>query len=104
MARASRFRAGSGVYDCGRCGKRTRDTGRGEFEPGTRALCAGCWDAVGYENDHADGAHDGAPVSACPICAEPACPQCEGTGGGPAHLPRCSACGGSGTAPPAVAR
>lgn len=75
MAR-NRFSRGSGVYSCGCCGKRTRDTGLGEVDA---QLCADCWDRAGLENEHSDtdGKHytDRAdstrtlPIAGCPQCA-----------------------------------
>jgi len=49
----SRFRLGSGVYRCGRCGKRTRETGHGEahFE-----MCYSCLMLSELENSLSDGA------------------------------------------------
>ena len=51
-SRNSRFRAGSGVYTCRLCGKRTRETG--ECESGV-GLCKRCMDVCGYENMVNDG-------------------------------------------------
>ena len=57
---------GSGCYDCGACGKKTRDTGRGEA--GVQ-LCLACYVQACRENRHSDDDHDG-PLDTCPICAE----------------------------------
>ena len=48
----SRFKRGSGVYECADCGKRTRDTGKGE---GSVGLCAACYDAAEAANAASDG-------------------------------------------------
>ncbi len=55
------------TYTCIDCGKRTRDTGRGE--EGTD-LCWKCYEAAGWENAHSDNDHAHNPDPDCPICAE----------------------------------
>lgn len=46
---------GSGVYTCGRCGKRTRETGDGES---SNELCRACLRICYWENHHSDECHD----------------------------------------------
>ena len=71
------------VYTCGSCGKRTRETGYGESD---LDLCAQCYNAAGYENEHSDndGLHN--MGNNVPMGKDPAqCPSClrelEGTEG-----------------------
>lgn len=52
MKAASRFAKGSGVYECGCCGRATRATGRGDNEHA--GLCAECFDLAGEENSLSD--------------------------------------------------
>lgn len=52
MKAASRFAKGSGVYECGCCGRATRATGRGDNEHA--GLCAECYDLAGEENSLSD--------------------------------------------------
>ena len=52
--RGDKFISGSGgVYTCGCCSKKTRDTGRGENDSG-QELCAFCYEAAGFENMFVD--------------------------------------------------
>lgn len=44
--------AGASTYECGCCGRRTRDTGAGELGC---ELCAFCYEAAGIENSCQDG-------------------------------------------------
>jgi hypothetical protein len=62
-----KFTTGHTTYECMECGKRTRDTGRGEA--GTD-LCWKCYRLAELENEHSDNghAHNGGYVSDCPIC------------------------------------
>ena len=72
-AQRSRIQAGSGVYTCECCGKRTRETGDGES---FCQLCAKCYFEGGLVNEHSDndGQHDlgpgtpAGPHSDCPLC------------------------------------
>lgn len=48
----SQIQERSGIYTCADCGKRTRDTGRGEAAAG---LCANCFDAAETANLVNDG-------------------------------------------------
>lgn len=48
----SRIQERSGIYTCADCGKRTRDTGRGEASVD---LCANCFDAAETANLVNDG-------------------------------------------------
>lgn len=68
-----RFARGGSVYTCDSCGKRTRDTGRGETEGST---CAACYEEAGWENEHSDtrGDHNGEGPSPeeCPTCRKEA--------------------------------
>lgn len=48
MRPTNRFTRGTGCYTCRACGRKTRDTGRGDNE-GVR-LCAECYDLAGIEN------------------------------------------------------
>lgn len=48
----SRFQRGSAVFTCGECGKKTRDTGKGEASV---EMCAKCYDAALQANAVADG-------------------------------------------------
>ena len=64
----SYFQAGSGLYTCEICGKRTRDTG-GEFP-----LCLGCFEYAGDENTHNDNRHKGL-ICDCEECGKPAPPK-----------------------------
>lgn len=53
MARTTnRITSGTGVYACACCGRKTRDTGRGDNE--SAGLCAECFDLAGEENHHSD--------------------------------------------------
>ena len=47
----NRFTKGTGVYTCGCCGRRTRDTGDGAIN----GLCSTCYDLAGFENSIMDG-------------------------------------------------
>lgn len=47
----SRFQAGSGVYTCKGCGKKTRETGNCESNCG---LCLVCFEAAGFANSLSD--------------------------------------------------
>jgi hypothetical protein len=49
---SNRFARGSGVYQCGVCGRSTRSTGRGDNEH--TGLCAQCYDLAGEENHISD--------------------------------------------------
>lgn len=49
----TRFAKGSGCYNCGCCGRKTRDTD-GE---GYLGLCAECYEIGGIENGISDGAY-----------------------------------------------
>ena len=53
-----------GLYDCGGCGKQTRDTGHGERSVD---LCRACFVTATIENDHFDNGHE-AIVKGCPQC------------------------------------
>lgn len=53
----SRFKYGSGLYECWSCGKRTRETGQGESDV---QMCAYCYEVAGAENSYADGIIDDA--------------------------------------------
>lgn len=64
MKAASLFTKGSGVYECGCCGRKTRSTGRGDNE--NCELCEACFDLAGFENAWQDGNH-----------AERDTPECE---------------------------
>jgi len=69
----SKFERGSSVYKCDYCGKRTRNTGRGEYQDWTGGgICGRCYEEAGFENDHQDyGAdHDGSGPQPddCPLC------------------------------------
>ena len=63
----TKFKSGSSVYTCDCCGKKTRDTGRGED-----GVCFKCYDEAGWENEHMDYGedHNGAGRSPdnCPMC------------------------------------
>jgi hypothetical protein len=48
---ANRFKRGSGVFACGSCGRKTRDTG-GDNTSAQR--CAECYEAGGIENELSD--------------------------------------------------
>jgi DNA-directed RNA polymerase subunit RPC12/RpoP len=48
----SRMQAGSGIYKCGSCGKRTRETGNGESYVG---LCYHCYECGSWINSVMDG-------------------------------------------------
>jgi len=37
-------------------------------ETANRAMCQGCYDSAGYENEHEDGYHSDRPETLCPIC------------------------------------
>lgn len=63
----SRITRTVGIYTCGSCGKKTRETGEGESLVG---LCLACYEEGGLINEHSDGLHDGAPVPGCPDCAK----------------------------------
>ena len=52
MKVSNRFARGSGVYDCGCCGRATRSTGRGDNEH--VRLCVDCFDLSGIENHLSD--------------------------------------------------
>lgn len=52
MKPANRFTKGSAVYTCRCCGRRTRQTGRGDNE--NTGLCAECYDLAGEENALSD--------------------------------------------------
>ena len=52
MARNSNFQRGSGVYTCGCCNKKTRETGEGESNC---RQCIDCYTLGGLENAHNDG-------------------------------------------------
>lgn len=54
MSETRRYRPGSGCYTCGRCGKQTRETGRGESGC---LLCRICYDISGCENLLSDHGH-----------------------------------------------
>lgn len=51
--KANRFKKGSGCYECRRCHKKTRSTGRGDNE--YALLCERCFDISGEENAVQDG-------------------------------------------------
>ncbi len=69
QARNARFQRGSAVYECGCCGKKTRETG--SCESGCD-LCLMCFDWAGEENAHSDNGHEGSPPEAdCVICQNP---------------------------------
>lgn len=48
------FKRGTAAYNCGCCGKLTRDTGRGEGSM-VPAYCAYCYLSGGLENSLSDG-------------------------------------------------
>jgi hypothetical protein len=52
MIKANRFAKGSGVYVCGCCGARTRDTGMGGAFAG---MCDPCYNLSGFYNMIQDG-------------------------------------------------
>lgn len=52
MRPTNRFIRGQAVYTCGCCGRRTRQTGRGDNE--NVNLCAECFDLAGEENHLSD--------------------------------------------------
>lgn len=52
MRNASTFGKGSGVFTCRCCGRRTRQTGRGDNEH--TGNCAECYDLAGEENHLSD--------------------------------------------------
>jgi DNA-directed RNA polymerase subunit RPC12/RpoP len=68
MKRFQHFQRGSGVYVCGNCGKRTRDT-EGEGDVG---MCFKCYERGGWENTHSDNDHEHDPDPNCPVCQEAA--------------------------------
>jgi hypothetical protein len=49
----SGFEKGTGCYECGVCGKKTRSTGNGDNE--NAKLCVECWEKAGDENAVMDG-------------------------------------------------
>jgi hypothetical protein len=54
MARVkNRFEAGSGMYQCRCCGRKTRSIGNGDNE--NVRLCVDCFDLAGFENMVSDG-------------------------------------------------
>jgi DNA-directed RNA polymerase subunit M/transcription elongation factor TFIIS len=57
------FRRGSSTYTCENCGKKTRNTGRGEVD----GFCWACTNAMMLENEHSDDGHP-EPVKDCPTC------------------------------------
>ena len=65
MSDRRRMQAGSGIYECESCGKKTRETGDGESQGG---MCVTCWEESGLENEHSDSGH-AEPVEGCPTCA-----------------------------------
>lgn len=56
MRTTNRFTRGSGCYTCRSCGRKTRDTGRGDNEH--IGLCAECFDLGGIENAICDSDGD----------------------------------------------
>lgn len=65
--RISKFEPGRSTYTCHICGKKTRDTGCGEYSCN---LCLKCYEMCSMENDHVDGYHKGIYVEGCPYCKE----------------------------------
>jgi len=67
-----RFKRGSATYTCYDCGKRTRDTGRGEgaYLDGSEGLCYACYMRESAENEHHDndGQHSKGMEEHCPLC------------------------------------
>lgn len=61
----SHFKTGKSVFPCGRCHKRTRDTGNSER---SLNMCKACIIESETENSHFDGVHDGAPEPTCSLC------------------------------------
>lgn len=53
---ANRFQRGSGCYNCGSCGRKTRGTGRGDNE--LTGMCVECYEIGGIENQIADNSTD----------------------------------------------
>ena len=64
MANNSHFQAGSGVYACDECGKRTR----GDGDCASLRLCRPCYVSMVMDNCHADGFHKDKPESGCLSC------------------------------------
>ena len=62
----SNFQYGSAVYTCALCGKKTRDTGRGEVD----GFCWSCTEKMMIENEHNDGGHDGNWNENCHLCQD----------------------------------
>lgn len=76
LKRPTKFRSGSGCYDCGNCGKKTRETGEGESSV---KLCRKCYDEAGFECDHLDGNHEpGTLPDDCPLCRPHDAKACAG--------------------------
>lgn len=62
-----RFAKGSGCYQCGCCGKLTRETNP---DAASCRLCAACYEEALWENAHSDRDHEHSPDPECPICKE----------------------------------
>jgi C4-type Zn-finger protein len=70
MYRVSQFQGGQSTYLCQRCGKRTRDTGYGEWGID---YCLQCFVEGGLAIEHVDNGHDSVRFEEgikCPSCPE----------------------------------